>query len=177
MGIKTPIYSKQKTSQRINLKTLLGYEPSEEQKDAFFEAVVEYQQNRTANGLDINGNRFANYSQSYADTKGVTVDSVDMILNGDMIQSYRDGQTQKNIINFELDPGESLKSFNHNTGDTVPKRQFFGVSENDSNIDTIVSRVDRLRSRPQEPTQEIDLSELRNEVSLIDILFDFTDDN
>ena len=149
-GIFKPKYSKSEVYQRFNLKELLGYSPSEEQKELFYELVVNKIVQRTAQGKDINGSKFARYSEDYAKKKGVSRGAVDLILEGDMLASFEEAQgSQKNIVKIKMQEGkETLKSFNHCTGDTLPKRTFFGISESDA-MGGIVRSVDRARSRDE----------------------------
>lgn len=165
-GVFDPKYSKKEVSQKFNLKKLLGYEPSDYQKELFFELVAERIVERTTSGKDIDGDKFTKYSEKYAAKKGVSVNSVDLILNGDMLQSISP-ETQKNIVKIKIADGvETLKAYNHNVGDTLPERTFFGI-KNEDELRRILGKVNREKPGKEKQTdmeQAINLAELRKAI-------------
>ena len=171
-AINKPKYSKDEISQRFNLKELLGYEPSEEQKKAFYELAVDKMVQRTADGKDISGKKFTQYSEEYANFKGVSRSSVDLILSGDMLSSFEESQAQKNIVKIKIAEDQTLKAYNHNVGDTLPKRTFFGLLD-ESSVSRILKQVDSLESRRQsgdtKATKEksFNLADLRDAINVI----------
>lgn len=168
-GVSKPIYSIKKVEQKFNLKTLLGYEPSNEQKEVFFDLVVDKMQERTTSGKDINGNKFTKYSKDYAAKKGVSVGAVDLVLEGDMLESFEESSKQKNIIKVAVGSSEVKKSFNHNTGDTLPKRTYFGIVK-DNEINKIIKQVNSLSSNESEETEStIDLAALRAAIQSVEV--------
>ena len=166
-AINPPKYSKKEVSQRFNLKELLGYEPNEDQKKLFYELAVDSMAQRTLNGSDIDGRSFKPYSPEYAKSKGVSVNSVDMVLTGEMLSSFEESQSQKNIVKVKIQEGENtLKAYNHNVGDTLPKRQFFGLKD----VGQIVKKVDSLKEdTKKERKQKIDLAAIRSALNDIRI--------
>jgi len=143
-GISKIKLEKKEVSQSFNLKSILGYEPSPKQKEMFGDLVSDYIVDRTLSGNDINDRRFTKYKPEYADQKGVTRDSVNMTLTGDMLESIQD-ETDANVIKVKVGSGvDTLKAYNHNTGDTLPKRTFFGV-KSEKQIGNIISQVDQNR--------------------------------
>jgi hypothetical protein len=71
--------------------------------------IIEHIINRTAAGLDKKNREFPNYSQLYADKKGVGVSDVDLILTGEMLDSLeivssKDGEI---VIGYG-DPSDEL---------------------------------------------------------------------
>lgn len=179
MAWNDPKYSKSEVSQRFNLKELLGYEPSERQKKLFYDLAINKMVQRTANGNDIDGGEFQPYSPQYAKKKGVSVNAVDLILTGGMLESFEDSQTrQKNILKIKVASGEqTLKSYNHNVGDTLPKRTYFGFND-PSDLEDIVSRVNQERGqestrKAQESQQRpMTMADLREAVNVIDLDFE-----
>ena len=176
MAIEKPKYSKKEVSQKFNLKKILGYEPSERQKEAFFKLAVDKMVQRTADGKDINGSKFTQYSKAYAQEKGVSRGSVDLILEGDMLDSNVKESKQKNMLKIKVKEGvETLKSFNHNTGDTLPKRTYFGFKD-ESDLKNVISNVDSMRDKKEEResllSRAVSLSALRRAVNE-DITLDF----
>lgn len=146
-GIFKPKYTKSEVSQRFNLKQLLGYEPSNIQREFFHDLVNERIEDRTKDGRDINNKKFRPYSSEYAEFKGVSRGDVDLTLNDNMLQSFDDSNSaeQANIVKVQMKPGtQTLKAFNHNTGDTLPQRTFFGVN-NKRELEPLLREVDELR--------------------------------
>lgn len=167
VAVNRPKYSKSEVSQRFNLKELLGYEPTEVQKKLFYELAVDAMAQRTLNGDDINGSSFTPYSEDYAKKKGVSKESVDLVLSGEMLSSFEDAQTQKNIVKIKIAEGENtLKAYNHNVGDTLPKRQFFGLND----VDSIVKKVKSVKDAPRpEKKERVDLASIRDAIKGITI--------
>jgi hypothetical protein len=87
MAMKRTITESQ-ISQTFNLEDLLGKKPSERQKEVFFELAVDKIVDRTVDGDDVRKRKFKKYEQEYADRKGVDVTSVDLVLSGDMLNSF-----------------------------------------------------------------------------------------
>lgn len=151
--------------QRFNLKELLGYEPSDAQKETFADLAIEKMIVRTASGNDVDGRNFASYSRKYAEKKGVGVSDVDLILTGDMLDSISD-ERQRNIVKIKVGEGFSTdKAHGHITGRATGKvRDFFGFNSEDDLAD-VISEVDSLRQ--EEVTIEddtIDLAALRRAI-------------
>ena len=170
MKIHKKSQSQKKVSQRYNLKELLGYKPSREQKELFYNLAVDKIVNRTANGKDINNSNFTPYSESYADKKGVSRNAVDLILTGDMLSSFEENQAQPNMVEIKIEGGvDAKKAYNHDVGDTLPKREFFGFNR-ESDLIEIVQSVDSIREVPDAPTGEnirsrtLDLVALRSAI-------------
>ena len=166
-GVFDPKYSKKEVSQKFNLKKLLGYEPSDYQKELFFELVAERIVERTAGGDDIDGDKFEPYTKDYADKKGVARSSVDLILNGDMLQSFEPDIT-KNMVKIKISEGvETLKAYNHCVGDTMPvARTFFGI-KNEDELRRILGKVNKEKPGKEKQTdmeQAINLAELRKAI-------------
>jgi len=120
--------SQDEMSQEINLKRYLG-DATPEQKQLFAELAIEQINQRTLDGKTIHGGKFKKYSKEYADMKGVSRDSVDLFLDGDMLDSL-EAEANGNKIKISIggDSVETAKGFNHHTGDTLPKRPWFGLT-------------------------------------------------
>ena len=153
---------------------MLGKTPSERQKQAFYELVADKMQERTTSGKDINGNNFKPYSKEYAKQKGVTRNSVDLVLTGKMLTSFEEAQRQKNVVKVKLRDEEAPKAYNHNVGDTLPERTFFGVIE-ESEVNDIVDTVKGL----EEPEQSVlsNLAALRAAVNTVTVTIGEDDGN
>jgi hypothetical protein len=101
---------------------------------AIGQAIIERILERTEEGRDIHGNRFAAYDKDYV--KSLTFRAhnksegeINMTLKGDMLAQIDIIEEDANAIKIGWDDDtENAKAYNHNTGDTVKKRQFFGVT-------------------------------------------------
>jgi hypothetical protein len=121
--------SQDEMSQEINLKRYLGDDATPEQKQLFAELAIEQINQRTLDGKTIHGGNFKKYSKEYADFKGVSRDSVDLFLEGDMLDSLETQEDGNKIkITIGGDSVETAKGYNHHVGDTLPKRPWFGLT-------------------------------------------------
>lgn len=157
-------------SQEINLKDYLGRAPTSKEKRLFADLAVDTIENRSLDGRNINGKKFKKYTAEYAEFKGVTRDSVDMFLDGDMLNSMKRDKKKEDAdtVFIHLDDSlETKKGYNHMTrksrANPLPKREFFGL--NDDEARTISkeirdAKVDRKRTN---------LADLRAALSLLDI--------
>lgn len=100
--------------------------------------VIDLILKRTERGLDRNYKPLkAPYSESYSKSlafkeAGKSKSHVNMKLFGDMLDSIDLLKETPTIIRIGFsDSLQTKKAFNHNTGDTLPKRSFFGVSHED----------------------------------------------
>jgi len=132
--------SKGRVSQKINLRDLLGRAPTEFEKDAFVQEALQRIEDRTLDGDDINGDTFTPYSEEYAESKGVSRNSVDLFSDGDMFDSMEDLGSTRDTVNFGIvDGDEAPKAFNHQKGDTLPQREWFGITQEEA--EEIIERV------------------------------------
>ena len=101
--------------------------------------VIDYIVQRTENGLDVRGNSFKNYSESYKNSEnfeafGKSTGDVNLVQEGNMINSIQVIEAYDNYFKIGYtDELNILKAFNHNTGDTVPRREFFGINKKEMN--------------------------------------------
>ena len=173
--------SQDEVSQTFNLKKLLGYDPSEDQKELFYALAVDKMVQRTVEGKDINGKKmgsYAPYSPDYAKLKGVSRSSVDMVLNGDMLDSFEDSNEGKGILKISIKDGvETEKAYNHNVGDTLPKRPWFGF-KSEKDIKDILIEVDDLKDDTEKESGSRvksafgDLAELRAAINKLTLEVD-----
>lgn len=133
-----PVFKKDKVYQRFNLKEMFGVDFSNkpELRSAIGSAIVERIVERTENGAGIGGRPFSfgKYSDEYSKTiefkaHGKNQHEVNMSLTGDMLGLMQViGETTNTVSVGWGDATQNAKAYNHNTGDTVPKRPFFGLS-------------------------------------------------
>jgi len=103
-------------------------------KEAFLQDAIDMIIERTKNNRSLSGSKFKSpYSDSYANSNdfkahGKSKNNVNMTLTGDMLDSLDIISISGNnaVIGWE-DDTENKKAYNHNTGDTVPKRTFLGL--------------------------------------------------
>jgi len=136
---------KNNVEQTINLKEEFGIDFSgkDELKQLMGQAIIDKIIKRTASGkgvsLSANGSGRSvklksPYSKSYTKSEdflaaGKSKNKVNMELTGDMMGLIDIKKISGNSITIGWnDADENPKAFNHMTGDTVPKRPFFGVS-------------------------------------------------
>jgi hypothetical protein len=84
-----------------------------------------------------------------------------------MLTSFEDAQTQTNVVKIKLKDEEAPKAYNHNVGDTLPTRTFFGIIS-DSEIDSIIDSVKDLESDSDEDDgSSLSLAALRAAVNTV----------
>lgn len=160
-------------SQTIDLKSYLGRKPTATEKQNFAELAIDAIENRTLDGNTINGGKFKKYSKAYAEFKGVTRTSVDLFLEGDMLDNINRGKSKekKGTVFIQMKKGvETKKAFNHQTGDTLPQREFFGVT--DAEAKSIASEIKEEREEPakrEKRKSSLTLDFLRGEIDKLDI--------
>jgi len=133
MTFKDPKYKLSEVSQTFNLKELLGREPTDKEKKEFVDRALQVMVERTQSGKDIDKRKFTKYSKAYAKAKGVGRGDVNMTLTQHMLESIDGKNIKKNLVKIIVGEGvDTKKAFNHNTGDTLPERIFFGLHEEDA---------------------------------------------
>jgi hypothetical protein len=122
---------------KVNLKSILGQTVDDEEiLDAIAQKALDIIKERTADGKDVRGRAFKPYSESYMASdafKGFGKSKTpDLTLSGDMLGLM--DVVKVTPSGFELgwdDETETAKAFNHITGDTVPKRDFFDLKKSE----------------------------------------------
>jgi hypothetical protein len=157
-------------SQEIDLKEYLGRKPTAEEKRFFADLAIDTIENRSLDGKNINGKKFKQYTPEYAEFKGVTRDSVDMFLEGDMLDSMKRKKKRENesTVFIHLDNDlETKKGYNHMTrkskANPLPKREFFGLNDNEAR--EIAKEINKSKKKDNSTS----LAELRASLDLLDI--------
>jgi hypothetical protein len=160
-------------SQEVDLSELLGRAPKPVELAAFEEQAVETIIQRTQSGDDRNGRPFTPYSPEYAEEKGSS--DVDLTLMGDMLLGVKTRRTM-NGVEIYLESDQVPKGYNHQVGDTLPKREWFGLTEDEAR--SIANRVKEDDAIPPiefppffEQQQELNISEILANIGL------FVDEN
>lgn len=158
-------------SQTINLKTRINKPVTIEELEAFALMAIEQINQRTLSNESVYGGSFADYSPKYAEKKGVSVDAVDLFLDGDMLDSLdyeinEDRGTVKIFMNGDL---QKKKGYNHHVGDTMPnKRPWFGITP--SEVESLIGEIETEPEQTEQVSERITLADLRAAAS--SILFD-----
>lgn len=131
--------SKYKLKQKINLREILGFSPSETQKEQIGQAIIDRIIDRTESNKSVNGTGFKKYSKQYINSEefelyGKNPGDINLTLKGDMLNSIDIIDSTRDTITIGFDdPTEEKKAANHQKGVTVPSRPFFGVTKSDIN--------------------------------------------
>lgn len=107
--------------------------------------VSEIIQNVSSGFSPLQGiNKFKKLSPEYAQYQKNGDTTANLDLNGDMLDSLTFKIVGTNKIKIGIfDPDQAIKSFNHNTGDTIPRRAFI-PNKNEQFDKRIMSGVDEL---------------------------------
>lgn len=154
-------------SQEINLNEITGVDLSNDPSlvSTIGQEIIDYMTERTLNGKEIGGSKDLKkpYSKSYQDSIefrafGKSADEVNMTLTGDMLGSIDIADDKPDALKIAIEGDlETKKAYNHNVGDTLPKRPFFGITEDE--LDSILSKHDddisALKNQTEETKQAI----------------------
>jgi hypothetical protein len=120
----------------LNLKELFGEVPEDRAlREKIEQRAIDMIRDRTQKeGTDKNGRGFHPYSDAYKKSlefeAGGKTGDVNMTLYGDMLNlmdvTHRGSEVSS--IGWD-DPTQNAKAWNHTTGDTVPKRDFLGLTD------------------------------------------------
>lgn len=163
---------------KINLTEIFGERPPDDEKfrQEIADAVVEIVKARTQDGISAKGNKFTKYSDKYAKKKGVSPGDVDLTFDGDMLEALDMIESTSQTITLGFDDElQNAKAWNHNTGDTVPKRQFLGLMKKE--MEEIAQRyADELQSIKAQTSESQDLTQQELDSIVRDILSGQFDD-
>jgi hypothetical protein len=150
-----PKLSLSEVSQEIDLSEVLGRTPTDVEAREFLDQAIDLIIERTQSGVDINGRDFVRYSEDYAEFKGVSRGDVDMTLTSAMLAGIN-GEADGTRVKIFVEPDQVPKAFNHCKGDTLPRRNFFGL--NTEEIETIASSLGV--ANVFEQRQQLNISEI-----------------
>ncbi len=138
-----PKISLDKIEQTIDLSDFINVDLSDSRavKLSIGQAMIDHILERTAkgDGMSFSGDSGRSvklkspYSKAYVDSlpfkaAGKKASKINMELTGDMLASMDIVSVDGNKITIAISEDQSPKAFNHLTGDTVPRRPWFGVS-------------------------------------------------
>lgn len=132
-----PKVTLEEVSQEIDLNKLFGSDISEDEQLVLKigQKIIDYMEERVDDGLGYGRTKLKSpYSDAYANSlnfkaAGKSKTDVNMKLSGDMMASIDIIEVNGSKVTIGIDdPDQVPKAFNHQTGDTVPRRPFFGVT-------------------------------------------------
>ena len=159
-------------SQTINLKNRLGRKPTIEELEAFGEQAIELINQRTLSNQQVGGGRFQAYSKEYAAKKGVSRNSVDLFLDGDMLGALDyEINERSGTVKILLQDSEVPKGYNHHKGDTLPKRPWFGLTPDETTSLVALSEIEETQEIEGPTERRTTLQDIERALSLIDLEF------
>ena len=134
MALQKKKLSQDEVSTEIDLKQILGsVSRDRDVREAFFQVALDRMEERLDEGRDVNGKLFAKYSKEYKDSLAFAAfgkdSTVTMQLSGDMRASVSILDQSESKLRIGVTGDEAPKAFNHQKGDTVPKREWFGWTD------------------------------------------------
>lgn len=171
-----PQISRKKIRQVIDLKEFLTVDLADKRalKESIGQAFVDHILERTGSGegMSFSGGTGrpvtlkSPYSKAYAESDefiaaGKKRTRVNMELTGDMLAAVDISVGRDSKIVIEIDEDQVEKAYNHLTGDTVPRRPWFGL--NKSEVKNI------LKSFSSEIKSAVESDETRARINLIDL--------
>lgn len=111
--------------------------------DRIGQAIIDEVVDRTLSGKGVDGESFDRYSKEYKESDEFVAfaksSKPNMQLTGSMLGQMDVIETTSDSIKIGWsDDEQNAKAYNHNVGDTVPERPFFGVTSGE--IDKIKSK-------------------------------------
>jgi hypothetical protein len=130
--------SQEEVSQTLNLNELFGANLSGNSAlvQEIGQAIIDKIISRTEAGKSVDGTKLKSpYSKMYSESLefkafGKSKNKVNMTLTGSMIGTIDILESRGGKLKIGWsDAEENAKAYNHNAGDTVPRRAFFGLNE------------------------------------------------
>jgi len=123
----------------VSLEEMFGQEVTDQSlREEIGQAIIDKIVERTQSGKRLGGGSLKGYSKAYKESLAFKVTGknesgpANLTLTGDMLGTLdiKDDTETKLKIGWQSDT-ENAKAFNHHTGDTLPKRPFFGLQQNE----------------------------------------------
>ena len=161
--------TEQEVSQTFNLLELTGVDLQDQDdlKNKIAQDLIDRIVSRSESGTDRAGSSFKPYKKSYIDSEQFEAfdkspGKINMTLSGGMLTSMQPLNVAGNDIKIGWDDTtENAKAYNHNVGETVTRRQFFGLTK--AQVREVLSKykpdIDKIKRETQAPdavTQFID---------------------
>lgn len=156
--------SENEISQEIDLEDLTGVNLSQYPllMNEIAQATIDFVKDRAQSGFGLGGQKLKSpYSDAYANSlefqaAGKSKDQVNMTLTGDMLGLLDVLEQTGSIFKYGLPESQAPKGYNHQVGDTVPKRPWFGVEKKEF-IDNVLVKFDEDINRIKENMAEDEL--------------------
>lgn len=122
-----------KMKYEINLREIFGTDVQDRAlREAIAQTAIDKIVERTRSGTSLRGTAFKGYSKSYQDSHAFKAfgkdGTIDLTLTGDMLDQLTVIEsTDAKVALGWSDSTQNAKAYNHNVGDTLPKREFFGL--------------------------------------------------
>jgi hypothetical protein len=145
-------------------------------KNSLGQAIIDRIRDRTAANKSVYGVGLKDYSTDYIKSAafeqyGKSANDINMTLTGSMLESLDIIESTENTITIGfLDDTNEAKAANHNVGNTVPKRPFFGI--NATETQELIDEFAELVDKPQTVADLLDLEilEATERQSIFDVL-------
>ncbi len=181
--MKKPKISIDNIEQEIDLSEFINFDFSDERalKEMIGQALVDKIVARTESGTAYGGRKLKSpYSKSYVDSlqfkaAGKKKTKVNMELTGDMLASVNIKSGDKSKIKLTVAEDQCPKAFNHITGDTVPRRNWFGVTQGEVK-DILRQFMPEIEAAAKEPGALDQAGDNPERISLIDLFGDGDDE-
>jgi hypothetical protein len=123
-------------STEIDVKELLGgLSNDRDVREAFFQLALDKMSERLDKGLDVNGSKMDKYSKEYKESLAYQAFEktgvVNMQLTGSMLAAVDIIEQNKNKMKVGVTGSEAPKAYNHQVGDTLPQREWFGWKDSE----------------------------------------------
>lgn len=136
--MKAPKITLERIEQEIDLEKLFGVDLSDNEaiKSAVGQVLIDRMLARVEGGVGYGGQKLKSpYSKAYSESlefkaAGKSRTKVNMTLTGDMLASVNVKSDGSKVVLY-VDESEVPKAYNHLTGDTVPKRNWFGFTRDE----------------------------------------------
>ena len=162
-------------------------------RQAIGQAIIDRIIERTEDNKTVSGGDFARYSKSYVKSAafrryGKSKGDVNMTLKGSMLDAIDITKDSASSVRIGFDDKTNeKKAANHNKGNTVPKREFFGIKRTEldairkdfkSEIDGLIKMEKADSSDNMNLLDAVALSDTKSgEQAIIDYLFGDLDDD
>lgn len=154
----------EKLSQTINLNEVIGSDISGDEKlvSKIGQAIIDYMDTRVEDGLGLGRKKLKSpYSKDYSESlnfkaAGKSKGHVNMRLSGDMMASVDILETIGSKVTIGIEGDQAPKAFNHQTGDTLPKREFFGVTKDEIKKYILDEFKDEIKAKKVSSNEAID---------------------
>jgi len=176
--LEAPKATLEKVSQTIDLNEIVGSDISKDEKlvTKIGQSIIDYIGQRVEDGLGYGRKKLKSpYSKAYASSldftaAGKSKNHVNMRLSGDMLAAIDITETNGAKVTIAIEGDQAPKAFNHQTGDTLPKREFFGVTKDEVKKYILEEFKDEIQAK--KVTSAAEINALTNKIREIKTIAD-----